>query len=109
MNKVNLIGRTANVEFKKFQDGTNYCKFSLATEKKWADRETGEMKKKTTWHNCQIIGDWSKIMERAKLGGKICAYGELTNFEIVIGEKKITATQIKVLELEIFEWNEKVK
>jgi single-stranded DNA-binding protein len=106
-NQVNLIGRTANIETKAFKDGTPYKSFSLAIQKKWTNKETGEIEKKTTWINCQIIGNFHKVLDLALAGGQICVLGELQNFKMKIGEKEVTMLQLKVKDLVIIDWKPK--
>ena len=51
MNSVHLTGRIGgDPEIRTFQNGDRVANFSLATEERWKDRETGEKRSKTTWH-----------------------------------------------------------
>ena len=53
--------------------------FSIATSKRWKDRNTQEQKEKTSWHNIVIFGDGLvDIVEKyVKKGSKVYVEGEL--------------------------------
>ena len=53
--------------------------FSIATSKRWKDRNTQEQKEKTSWHNIVVFGDGLvDIVEKyVKKGSKIYVEGEL--------------------------------
>lgn len=61
VNKVILIGRLGrDPELKYTASGSAYCRFSVATDDSWTDRNTGERQERTEWHN--IIA-WEKLAE----------------------------------------------
>lgn len=61
VNKVTLIGRLGrDPELKYTAGGSAYCRFSIATDDSWTDRNTGERQERTEWHN--IIA-WEKLAE----------------------------------------------
>ena len=53
--------------------------FSIATSKRWKDKNTQEQKEKTSWHNIVVFGDGLvDIVEKyVKKGSKIYVEGEL--------------------------------
>ena len=53
--------------------------FSIATSKRWKDRNTQEQKEKTSWHNIVVFGDGlvSIIEQFVKKGSKVYIEGEL--------------------------------
>ena len=53
--------------------------FSIATSKRWKDRNTQEQKEKTSWHNIVIFGDGLvDIVEKyVKKGSKVYIEGQL--------------------------------
>lgn len=56
INQVILIGRLGkDPELNHTPSGNPYCKFSIATSKKWKT-QGGEQKEKTTWHNIIVWG-----------------------------------------------------
>jgi single-strand DNA-binding protein len=52
VNKVILIGHLGkDAETKFTPSGTARTKFTLATNRRWKDQQTGEWKEETDWHN----------------------------------------------------------
>ena len=55
VNKVILVGNLgADPEVKSFQNGGKICNLRIATSENWKDRQTGERKERTEWHNVVI-------------------------------------------------------
>jgi len=65
MNKVILIGNLGKDPEISFieSSGVAIAKFSLATSEKWKDKKTGEMQKRTEWHNITAFGRLAEICE----------------------------------------------
>lgn len=58
VNKVILVGNLGrDPEVRHTQDGKPIVNLSLATSETWRDRNTGERKEKTEWHNIVIRND----------------------------------------------------
>lgn len=58
LNKVMLIGRLgADPEIRRTQAGDRVCSFRLATSESWRDKQTGERRERTEWHNVVIMGN----------------------------------------------------
>ncbi len=56
LNKVQLIGRLGkDPETHTFDSGTQKVSFPLATTERWKDRNTGERRERTEWHNIVIM------------------------------------------------------
>ena len=80
VNKVILLGNLGrDPEIRSMQSGSKMASFSIATSKRWKDRNTQEQKEKTSWHNIVIFGDGLvDIVEKyVKKGSKIYVEGEL--------------------------------
>jgi single-strand DNA-binding protein len=61
VNKVTLIGRLGkDPELKYTASGTPFCRFSMATDDVWNDKNSGERQEKTEWHN---IVAWDRLAE----------------------------------------------
>ena len=61
LNKVMLIGRLGkDPELKYTAGGTPFCRFSIATDDVWNDKNSGERQEKTEWHN---IVAWDRLAE----------------------------------------------
>ncbi len=80
VNKVILLGNLGrDPEIRSMQSGSKMASFSIATSKRWKDKNTQEQKEKTSWHNVVVFGDGLvKIVENyVKKGSKIFIEGEL--------------------------------
>lgn len=63
LNKVILVGRLTNdPELRTTPSGQSVCSFGLATNRTWTDRESGEKKEKTEFHNIVL---WRRLAEIA--------------------------------------------
>lgn len=61
LNQVQLIGRLGkDPELRTLQNQSQVCSFSLATSEDWKDKQTGEKKQRTEWHNIVV---WGKLAE----------------------------------------------
>ena len=80
VNKVILVGNVGqDPEVRQFQNGGQVASFSLATSETWKDRNTGERKEKTEWHNVVIFNDHlAKTAENyLRKGSKVYLEGSL--------------------------------
>jgi len=80
VNKVILLGNLGgDPEIRSMQSGSKMATFSMATSKRWRDKNTREQRDKTSWHNIVIFGDGLvDIVEKyVKKGSKIYVEGEL--------------------------------
>lgn len=80
LNKVCLIGNLGkDPETRTFQNGGKVCNFSIATSESWKDKQSGERKEKTEWHNIAILSDGlAGVAERyLKKGSKVYIEGKL--------------------------------
>ena len=79
INKVILIGRLgADPEVKQTKKGDKFCNLSLATNKKFKDKESN-WAEKTTWHKIVVFDPrLAENMEKyAKSGSQLYVEGEL--------------------------------
>ena len=104
INKAILVGNIGKEpELKKIGE-TNYCAFTLATNKSYKDRN-GEWQTKTEWHNIVV---WRNQAEYAtnnfKKGNTVYVEGEITSrsWEDNQGNKRYTteivAEKVKLME-----------
>lgn len=79
MNKVTLLGRlTADPELKTTQSGISSCRFTVAVNRKFADKNTGE--RQADFINCIAWRQTAEFVSRYFSKGKmICLEGELRN------------------------------
>ena len=56
LNKVILIGNLgADPEIRRTQDGKPIANLRIATSETWRDKQSGERKERTEWHNIVIF------------------------------------------------------
>ena len=80
LNKVTLIGNLGkDPEIRKTQDGRPIASISIATTESWKDKNTGEKREKTEWHNIVVFNEGlSRVVETyLKKGSKIYIEGQL--------------------------------
>src|ERR1700722_826233 len=80
VNKVILIGNLGkDPEIRRTQDGRPIANLSIATSESWRDKNSGERKEKTEWHNVVIFNDQlAKVAEQyLKKGMKVYVEGQL--------------------------------
>ena len=80
VNKVILIGNLgAEPEVRSLSDGSPVVNLSVATNRRWTDRASGERRERTEWHRVVIFDE--RIAEVAKnylrKGSKVYLEGEL--------------------------------
>lgn len=113
MNKAHLYGRVGGeISVRAMQDGTKVANFSVATTESWKDKQTGEKKEKTQWHNIVIWGNGAKFAESyVRKGNRVFIEGAIeTRSWEKDGEKKYT-TEIVVKDfngsITLVDWPEK--
>jgi single-strand DNA-binding protein len=80
VNKVILIGNVgADPEIRRTQDGRAIANLRIATSEQWRDRNSGERKEKTEWHNVVVFSEGlTKVVEQyVKKGAKLYIEGQL--------------------------------
>ena len=80
LNKVLLIGNLgADPDVREFPSGDKFCRFSIATNESWRDRESGEQKERTEWNNVVIFSSGlARVAEQyLRKGSKVFIEGQL--------------------------------
>ena len=80
VNKVILVGNLGkDPETRSFQNGGEVVSFSVATSENWKDRNSGERKEKTEWHNVSIFSEGLAKVAKSYLrkGSKVYLEGQL--------------------------------
>ncbi|MEN9399299.1 MAG: hypothetical protein RL632_400 [Bacteroidota bacterium] len=79
VNKVILIGNVGkDPEIHRLQNGSLKATFSMATSETYTDRETGEKKEITDWHDIVLWRRLAEITEKyVKKGYKVYVEGKL--------------------------------
>jgi single-strand DNA-binding protein len=84
VNKVILVGNLGrDPEVRTLPSGDRVVSFSLATTESWRDRNSGERRDRTEWHNISIFNEnLGKIAEQyCRKGSKIYLEGQLQTRE----------------------------
>ncbi|MEE9492993.1 MAG: single-stranded DNA-binding protein [Gammaproteobacteria bacterium] len=79
VNKVILVGNLGkDPEIKYMASGDAVCNATLATSESWKDKQTGEQKERTEWHNltfyrrlAEIAGEYLKKGSQVYIEGKL--------------------------------------
>lgn len=80
VNKVILVGNLgADPEVRSFQNGGKVANIRIATSENWKDRNTGERKERTEWHNVAVFSEGLVgVVERfLRKGSKVYVEGQL--------------------------------
>jgi single-strand DNA-binding protein len=80
VNKVTLIGNLgADPEVRRMNNGDPVVNLRIATSESWRDKNSGERKEKTEWHQVVIFNDHlAKVAEEyLKKGAKVYLEGQL--------------------------------
>ena len=100
VNQVTLLGNLGkDAEIKHTANGSQVANFSVATERSWKDKQSGEWKKESTWTNCVMWGN-EKAAEKLKKGITVHIQGRLSNrnYEDKDG-RKVYVTEVVVEEI----------
>ncbi len=80
VNKVILVGNLgADPEIRRLNSGDPVVNLRIATSETWRDRQSGERRERTEWHNVVIFNDnLAKVAEQyLKKGAKVYIEGQL--------------------------------
>ena len=79
LNKVMLIGNVGNdPEIRATASGARVAKVSLATNRSWTDRNTGQKNEKTEWHRLTFFGRLVDVVEQwVKKGDRLYVEGRV--------------------------------
>src|SRR5580700_6406378 len=84
VNKVILVGNLGkDPEVRRLNSGDQVVSFPIATSETWRDKNSGERKERTEWHNIVIFNEnLGKVAEQyCKKGTKIYLEGQLQTRE----------------------------
>ncbi len=106
VNKVILVGTLGkDPETKTFGNGGSLTQFSIATSESWTDKNSGERKEKTEWHNIVLQNRLGEIAQQyLKKGSKVYIEGSLNTRKWTDqnGQERYT-TQIKGSQLQMLD------
>src|ERR1700679_2374411 len=90
MNTVNLIGFIGKDAVVRTGNNGNFTTLELATKTSYKDKESGEYKSRTEWHNCIVFGKRSEFAATLKKGAHIFIEGEMQHTEYESKKTKTT-------------------
>lgn len=95
VNKVILVGNLGkDPEVRRLNSGDAVVSFPIATSETWRDKQSGERKERTEWHNIVIFNEnLGKVAEQyLKKGAKVYIEGQMQtrNWEDQSGQKRYT-------------------
>ena len=106
VNKVILVGVLGkDPETKTFANGGSLTQFSIATSETWTDKNTGERKEQTEWHNIVLQNKLGEIAQQyLRKGSKVYIEGSLNTRKWTDqnGQERYT-TQIKGNQLQMLD------
>ncbi|CAB5220197.1 Ssb Single-stranded DNA-binding protein [uncultured Caudovirales phage] len=71
LNRASVMGRLGkDPEMRAMQNGDKVANFSIATSEKWKDKNTGEAKERTEWHNIVVWGPLAGVAEKYLAKGR---------------------------------------
>ena len=78
-NQVNLIGRLGKEpELKEFSNGGKLCNVTIATSERWTDKNSGEQREETEWHNLVFNGKLADLAAQyLKKGDAVSVTGKI--------------------------------
>lgn len=80
VNQVTLLGNLGkDPEIRTFQSGDRCATFSIATSEQWKDKNTGEKREHTDWHNIVVFSEGlvGVVEKYCKKGTKVYVQGAL--------------------------------
>ena len=106
VNKVILVGTLGkDPETKTFANGGSLTQFSIATSETWTDKNTGERKEQTEWHNIVLQNKLGEIAQQyLRKGSKVYIEGSLNTRKWTDqnGQERYT-TQIKGSQMQMLD------
>jgi single-strand DNA-binding protein len=79
LNKAQIIGNCGkDPEVRNLNNGDKVANLRIATTERWNDKQSGQVKENTEWHNIVVFGKLSEIIEKyVKKGSKLFIEGKL--------------------------------
>lgn len=78
LNQVSLIGRVGKDPEVRAVGANKVANLTLATTEKWRDKNTGDTKERTDWHNVVVWDPLAKVVEQyIKKGALVYVQGRL--------------------------------
>jgi single-strand DNA-binding protein len=106
INRVTLIGFLGkNAEVRHtYNNESAFTVLSLATNRSWKDRESGEYKSDVSWHRCVAFGRAGEYAATLLKGAQVQVEGEIRTREYAekSGGKKPTTVKKTITEIRVY-------
>ncbi len=105
INKVILVGNLGrDPETRYSQAGNAVTKFGVATSDSWRDRQSGEQRERTEWHNVVCFSRLAEIADQyLKKGSKVYIEGSLQTSSWEQDGQKRYRTEVIAREMEMLD------
>jgi single-strand DNA-binding protein len=105
VNKVILIGNLGrDPELRYFPNGDAVCNVTIATSDSWADKQSGEKKEHTEWHNVVFRKKLAEVAgQYLKKGSKVYVEGSLRTRKYEKDGVDRYTTEIVVVDLQMLD------
>lgn len=103
INKVLLVGRaTSDTKLMLSKKETAFCMLTIANNRNYKDKDTGEWKKQTNFINVQITGKLAEnVCDRIKKGTGLYIEGYISSYKRDINGKNITQTVVRAYNVKL--------
>jgi len=110
INKVMLLGMVGkDPEIRTVANGL-MATFSLATSEVWKDKQTGEKKEQTEWHNCVVFGALAQVVQGyVHKGTKLHIEGQIQTRSYDKDGEKRYITQVLIKDLLLLDSKQKAE
>lgn len=107
-NRATLIGFLGkDAEVKTTRNKTAFAALSLATQRRWRDRKSGDYQSQTTWHRCIVWGKLGEFAATLTKGSHLQIEGEIRSREysqkVFVGTQSVDVskaiTEVRVLSI----------
>jgi single-strand DNA-binding protein len=94
INRVTLLGHLGkDVEIKFTPNGVQRGQFTVATSRRWKDKESGEWKEETDWHQC-ILWRCENVASYLTKGKQVVVEGRLQTSSYDLNQQKHYVTEV---------------
>jgi single-strand DNA-binding protein len=94
INRVTLLGHLGkDVEIKFTPNGVQRGQFTVATSRRWKDKESGEWKEETDWHQC-VLWRCENVASYLTKGKQVVVEGRLQTRSYDLNQQKHYVTEV---------------
>jgi single-strand DNA-binding protein len=94
INRVTLLGHLGkDIEIKYTPNGVQRGQFTIATSRRWKDKQSGEWKEETDWHQC-ILWRCENVASYLTKGKQVVVEGRLQTRSYDLNQQKHYVTEV---------------